>query len=504
MQVWIDEEFATLDLGDERLERRFCSVLEQRMNHPNLSIPASTEASDTATHKSEVEATYRLFDNDRVDDQKILEPHYQRTRARIAQERVVLVAQDTTEIDLTRPHFVMEGIGALGGINDERQGAFNHVLLALSVDGVPLGHLPGSIWRRDPDDPARQLSRKERTKLRRQIPFEDKESARWVAGYRRCCQAAAEAPQTQIVCISDSESDIFELLQETQRTDDGRRANWIVRACQDRRLEHSDDDRQCQDTLFAAAQQLPRRGAYTVNIRARDAKSGSGQKRHGQRSARMAECELRAGAVTIKSPDHLGVATPAVTVNVVLLRETNPPAGEPPIEWLLLTDLPSADLEAALLVVTYYCQRWQVEVYFKILKSGCRIEASQIETFHRYRNFLAIMMVVGWRIFHMTTLGRAHPDLPCTAILDPDEWQAAYAVVKRQPPPDTPPPLAEMIGIIAQLGGWMGRPCDGPPGNQSIWIGMQRMRDLAVGWHARERFDQPKPRKTRRKATCVE
>ena len=503
MQAWIDEEFATLDLGDRRLERRFRRLLEQRMDHPNLSIPASINASDTASHRAEVEAAYRLFDNDAVDDQKILEPHYRQTRARIGQERVVLVAQDTTEIDLTRPRAAMEGIGPLGGIDDKRLGAFDHALLAMTVEGVPLGLLSVAIWRRDPDDPTRQLSRADRAKIRRRTPVEEKESFRWVEGYRVCCAAAQEAEQTQIVCISDSESDIFELLQETQR-DDGPRASWIIRACQDRRLDHGEDDQRSQELLFDAAQQLPKLGERLLDIRRRDANTGDGQQRKGQRSARTAQCALHAGTVTIKPPTDLGVATPTVTVHVVLMREINPPTGEPPIEWLLLTDLPIDDLDAALLVVTYYCRRWGIEVYFKVLKSGCRIESSQLETFARYRNYLALSMVVAWRIMRITLLGREHPDLPCTVVLDPDEWQAAYAVVERRPPPKTPPSLSKMIGIIAQLGGWMGRECDGPPGTQTVWIGMQRMRDLAVGWQARQWLDAKKPRPSRRKATCVE
>lgn len=503
MQAWIEEEFAALDLGDPRREARFCRILEHRMNHPHLSIPAASEANRTAGHKAEVEATYRFFDNDAVDEEAMLEPHFAKTRERIACERVVIVAQDTTVIELTRPHLLVSGVGPLGSNDDKRVGIFDHVLLAMTPCRVPLGLLPGTTWTRDFDDPKRELSSKERAQLRRETPFEEKESFRWVQGYRACCEAAAAAPNTPIVAVSDSESDIYELLAETQRLDAGPRAHWIIRACQNRGLSEHDGEPEAA-YLFKAAQQLPKFGKYELEIRARDAQSGDGRKRKAARSARHAECELRAGTLTVNRPVDSDSTMPCVTVNVVYLRERNPPEGEPPIEWLLPTDLPVDTLQEVLLVLGYYACRWDIEVYFKVLKSGCRIEASQLETIDRFRKFLVVTKVVAWRLLRLTMLGREQPDLPCTVVLDADEWQAAYAVVKRQPPPIVPPTLGEIIKIVARLGGWMGRKGDGPPGTKSMWIGLQRMRDLATGWQARNQYARGKPPRICRTPTCVE
>jgi hypothetical protein len=503
MQAWIEEEFATLDLGDPRRDARFCRILEHRMNHPHLSTPASTEASATAGHKAEVEATYRFFDNDAVDEEDLLEPHFTKTRERIADERVVIVAQDTTEIELTQPHFLVAGAGPLGSSDEKRVGIFDHALLAMTPERVPLGLLPGTTWARDPNDPRHELSRAERAKLRRETPFEERESFRWVQGYRVCCEAAAAAPDTEIISVSDSESDIYELLAETQRSDAGPRAHWIIRACQNRGLS-SDADQPETARLFEAAQQLPKFGACEVEIRARDAQSGDGRKRKVARSQREADCEVRAGTLTIKRPADSAATMPCVTVNVVYLRERNPPEGEPPIEWLLPTDLLVDTLQAVLLVLKYYTCRWEIEVYFKVLKSGCRIEASQLETIDRFRRFLVVTKVVAWRLLRITKLGREQPDLPCTVVLDDDEWQAAYAFVKRQAPPPVPPTLGEMIKIVGRLGGWMGRKSDGPPGPKSMWTGLQRMRDLAAGWQAHHQFPQGTPPRKRRRPTCVE
>jgi hypothetical protein len=504
MQTWIGEEFQSLDIGDERLNRRCRKFVEQRVNHPHLSIPASMGASATATHRSEVEAVYRLLDNDKVDDQAILQPHYDCTRERISQETVAIIARDTTEIDLTRPIEAMAGIGRLGSHDDQRVGAFNHVLLAMTVAGVPLGLLPGKVWGRDPDDPRAQLTAAERARLRDTTPFGEKESARWVDGYRAACAMAIAAPKTQLICVSDSESDIFELLLETRRDGAGPRANWIVRACQNRALVVDKPKRESSDYLFEAAGKLHRYGDYQLDIRARQRQGGGNRKRNAARSKRIACCELRAGVISIQAPIAIGRKKPPVTINVVLLRESHPPAGEPPIEWLLLTDLPvehSDDIEQ---VLNYYCLRWTIETYFKVLKSGCRVEASQLMTFERFRNFLAVTMVVAWRLHRLTMLGREQPDLPCTAVLDADEWQAAYAFVKRRSPPDKPPRLSEMIEIIGQLGGWLGRKNDGPPGPKSMWIGFQRLRDLAIGWQVYQQFANQRPPPKKRKKRYVE
>lgn len=504
MQSWIVEEFQLLDVGDERLNRRCRKFVEQRVNHPSLSIPASIAASETANHRSEVEAAYRLLDNDRVDDQGILQPHFERTRGRISQARLAIVAQDTTEIDLTRPMESMAGIGPLGSHDEPRVGALNHVLLAMSVDGVPLGLLPGKVWTRDPDDPRAKLSAAERARRRDKTPFAAKESARWVNGYRSVCEVADAAPETRLVCVSDSESDIFEFLQEARRIDAGPRASWIVRACQNRALVTETTRRKPSDYLFAAAASLPQNGVRQLDIRARQRQGGDSRKRKAARSQRIACCELRAGSITIQAPFDMGRRTPPVTVNVVLLRESHPPSDEPAIEWLLLTDLPVEHSDDIDKVLNYYCLRWTIEVYFKILKSGCRIEASQLMTFERFRNFLAVTMVVAWRIHRLTMLNREQPELPCTAVLDGDEWQAAYAFVNRCSPPEQPPCLSEMVEIIGQLGGWLGRKGDGPPGPKCMWIGFQRMRDLAIGWQVFQQFaNQKSPQKKNRKK-CVE
>jgi Transposase DNA-binding/Transposase Tn5 dimerisation domain len=468
MDAWIAEELKTVDLGDVRLDRRFEMVLERLAARPSVSIPAACKG------LAETQAAYRFFDNDRVEAEKILRPHRQATLERIRQQSIVLIVQDTTELEMTRPH---EKVG--GPLSWETQiGFLDHVLLALTPERVPLGIVDAEIWARDPED-----FHKRRQKG--QKPIEEKESYRWLQGYRQACVIAEAAPATTVICVSDSEGDIFECFAEAEvetatPTAQGaaRKADWIVRAGQDRRLASSDA------SLLTEIAKAPVLHTFEVQVSKRRAACGDGkkQKRRQEREARVATCTLRVGRVVLKAPWRKGRQLGDQEVNAVLVREENPPPGEEPIEWLLLTSLPVDELEQAQKVVEYYCCRWEIEIYFRVLKSGCGVEELQLETQERFKACLAVYMIVAWRVLFVLMMGRKCPDLPCDAVLSDDEWQSVYWIVKQQSPPRKPPTLERMVELIASLGGYLGRKHDGPPGPQTLWIGIQRMRDYALAW----------------------
>ncbi len=161
-----------------------------------------------------------------------------------------------------------------------------------------------------------------------------------------------------------------------------------------------------------------------------------------------------------------------------LLSKKNPPLGVKPLEWLLLTSLPVESFEQATTVFEWYVCRWEIEVFFKVLKSGCQVEKLQLETCARFEPCLALYLIIAWRILFVTKFGRIYPELDCEFIFTRDEWQAVYLVMHQTPLPKSPPSLSEMLDQIARLGGHLGRKHDGPPGAKSIWIGLQRMRDF--------------------------
>jgi hypothetical protein len=475
MQEWILRETAAADIGDERLDQRFRIVLNAMSETPSFKFPAACKG------RAETAAAYRFVDNDKVGKDQVLSPHRAATLERIRAQKIVLIPQDTTELDMTRPHEIMVGAGPL---NDEsRVGFHDHMLLAMTPEGVGLGVVAADIWARDFDGFDKDADQKRAE--RRAKSIEEKESHRWLDGYREASRVAEEAPETLIVCLSDSEGDIYECLLEGQKETDTPKAEWIIRACQDRGLIIDKDAAAgCPTRLRAQVASTPILGNLTVDVREREPKSKDDRKRKQARTARTAELTVQAVRVRLRGPDRPGGKLPNIEVNCVLVTEPNPPEGAEPVEWLLLTSLPIDTIDQIITIINYYCCRWGIEIYFRILKSGCKVEESQLETAERFLPYLALCMIVAWRVHYVMMLGRECPDLPCDIVFDEDEWKTVYTVVKNQPPPKKPPSLKTMVGLVGSLGGHLGRKGDGEPGPKALWVGMQRMTDLVRGWRA--------------------
>jgi hypothetical protein len=491
MQGWIEKEIATAHFcaptagkktrnnprpGNSRLKNRFGRVLDSMSRKPSLKFPAACNG------RAEVKAAYRFLDNEDVSFISILGPHRHASIERIREEALVLIPQDTTELDVTRPREIMEGAGPLN--DSSRVGFHDHVSLALTLEHLPLGVVDARVWARDPIEFEKDADQKRAE--RRAKSIEEKESARWVEGYRAACAIAQEAPQTQIISLCDSEADIYELILEGQPVEGVRKASFIIRACQNRALANAGDTAALGSNHLLREQvaSKPVIARRTLEVRERNPKSKDTRKRKQPREARTAQVTIHAARVKLRGPSRPGGKLKDVEVNVVLVVEPDPPPGAEPIEWILLTDLPIGTVDDVLRVIDYYTCRWQIEIYFRILKSGCKVEESQLETARRFEAYLALCMIVAWRVMHVMMLGRECPELPCDIAFDDDEWQAVYATVKKQPPPSVAPSMQMMVYLIASLGGWLGRKSDGEPGPKAMWVGMQRMTDLALGWNA--------------------
>ena len=466
MQAWIELETKDADFGDKRLDARYQVLLELLSDKPSLSIPAACGG------QAETAAAYRFFDNEKTDPAKVLRPHHHATLERIRAEAVVIAAQDTTEVEVTRKQ---EKVG--GPLNDlEHWGLYVHPLLAMTPQRVPLGVVHAEMWSRDPKEFAKTAE--ERRKERRQKPFEEKESYRWLQGYEAACAIAAAAPKTTVVCVSDSEGDIYECFAAGAR-DDAHRAEWIVRACQDDR-SLAEEEKNLRQLLVCQAPL----GKMTVHVSKREASTGNGRKRQQPRESRTATMTVRAVRTLLSPPFRPGKKLAPVYVNAILVREENPPEGEEPIEWLLVTSLPIATFEEVSTAIGYYCCRWEIEVFFRVLKSGCKIQDLQFEREDRLQVCLAMYLIVAWRVLYVLMMGRACPQMRCDAIFTEAEWKSVYVIANHKSAPKTPPTLGEIIPWIAGMGGYLGRKHDGPPGPKTMWIGIQRMRDFATAWTA--------------------
>jgi hypothetical protein len=253
---------------------------------------------------------------------------------------------------------------------------------------------------------------------------------------------------------------------------------WLVRACQDRAVRGEAAGELLREQVLAQPV------LYTVKLllRGRQAQTAAETRgRRQNRQSRQAEVEVRGATLTLRPPWRADRQLPPVVVNVVLVREAQPPPGEAPVEWMLVTTLPIATAEQVRRVVAYYCVRWNMEILFRTLKSGCRIEQRRLEHVERVWPCLGLYLIVAWRTLFVCRMGRSCLELDREAIFEPSEWKAVWVAVHRETPPKTPPPLMAMVHLIASLGGYVERR-HSEPGTQTLWIGMQRMYDLAWAW----------------------
>jgi hypothetical protein len=263
--------------------------------------------------------------------------------------------------------------------------------------------------------------------------------------------------------LGDCEADIFELFELALRDPHGPRL--LVRAFQNRALIGE------QGHLWEALSQTEVRGVQPVAV-----------PRKGQRPARVAHMAVRFARVRLQPPGDKRQLK-GLSVWAILTQEEDAPEGVEPLEWMLLSTLEVGSFEQAVEKIAWYTQRWGIEVYHRVLKSGCKIEERQLGAADRIEACLAVDMIVGWRIFHLAKLGRETPDVPCTVYFEEAQWKALLAYVTRNPiPPPQPPSLREALRMTAGLGGFLGRKCDKEPGTKSLWIGLQRLDDLTGMW----------------------
>ena len=455
MKDWIIEELETVEMSDKRLPSRYSLVLERLSEKPGASIPAACK--DWA----ETIGAYRFFKNDSVTPEKILQPHREATINRIGEHKVVLMIQDTTELDYTGKNDIKD----LGSLTYEnRRGLLLHATLAITPERVCLGAIDGQFLREGSEANQAEI------KHPNQRPIEEKESYRWVEGYRLCAEVAEQVPDTMVVMVGDRECDIYEVFQEAAKY--SHRAEWIIRSSQNRRLDGEvDKSRRGIIKLWESVEKSPELGRTEFTL----------PKSH-VRKAKKVIASVKAKRLRLYPPNRKGMKLAVVEVSVIMLKEINPPKGEEPIEWIILTSLPVNTLEEALTIIQWYVCRWQIEIYFRILKSGCKVQELQLEWADRIKPAVALYMIIAWRIFYYLMLGRKYPNLPCDAVFEEQEWKSVYVIVKAKEPPQEAPQLGEMINMIAKLGGYLGRKHDGPPGPKTLWIGFQRMADFALAW----------------------
>lgn len=438
---WAREEFETIELGDKRLNERAVLLAERLAQKPGASIPAACE------NWTETAAAYRFLRNEHTSWQEVLGAHARAAQQRMREHGVVLCIQDTTDLNYNGQ--AMAGLGPL--TYEAERGLYMHPTYAVSAQREPLGVLNLWSWARE----FRQGDAPRGGVL---------ESLRWVESYERLAELASELPQTRLVCVGDRESDLLALLLKARET--GYAVDYLVRCKHNRVLAAG-------GKLWDAVMSQAPLGCIRFHMPA-----GRGRK------ARSVRQELRAQRVAL--PDGQGGL---VEVTCLIASEIDTPAGATPVVWRLLSNRAVPTLDAALELVDWYRARWEVELFFLVLKEGCRVERLQLADTERLHTALALYIVIAWRINRLMRLGRTLPELPADLLFEPDEWRAAF-ILNKKPVPKAVPTLNTVVRLIAQRGGFLGRKHDGEPGAKTIWLGLHEIAVFVEGMRYARQFSQ--------------
>src|SRR5437899_4854070 len=414
---WAEAEFGSVKLGDRRLNRRLLEIARDFYARPQAQIPQACQT------RARTKAAYRFFKHPSTNMDDLLEAHRKSTYERIADKKIVLCPQDTTSLNYST-HPATENLGPIGSKKEGIIGLIVHDTMAFSLEGTPLGLLDVQCWARD----AATFGKKHQ---RRQQPIEQKESYKWLQSWERVAAVQQRCPHTTLVSVGDREADIYELFHLARQHPTG--PKLLVRAERDRLLAEG------HAHLWPTVEQQPRAGLQELAV-----------PRRGARAARVARLEIRFAQVTVKPPQGKSKSGP-VTLWAVLAQEIAAPEGIDPLRWMLLTTYPVTSFADATERLDWYTKRWGIEIYHRTLKSGCRIEQRQLGNADSIEACLAIDMVVAWRIYHLTKLGREVPNVPCTVFFEEAQWKALHTYITKNPvPPAEPPTLREAIRMVAR------------------------------------------------------
>jgi hypothetical protein len=457
---WAEEEFGRARLGHERLRQRLLTIARDFYARPQAQIPQACQS------RARTKAAYRFFQHPETTMDALLEPHIEATQQRIRKEKIVLAVQDTTSLNYST-HPATNDLGPIGSSPDGIVGLIVHDTMAFTLEGTPLGLLDVQCWARNGNEFGKKHQRK-------QLPIEQKESSKWLRSFRQVDQIQQQCPQTMLVSVGDREADIYELFHLALENSSG--PKLLVRAEQDRLLADG------QGHLWNMVEQRPRAGTQELHV-----------PRRSNRPARQAHLEIRFAEVTLKPP-KTKARYGSLTLWAVLAQEVDAPESIEPLRWMLLTTCRVDTFDDATEKLHWYTKRWCIEIYHRTLKSGCKIEERQLGSAIRIEACLAIDMVVAWRVYHLTKLGREVPDVPSTVFFEEAEWIALTAFITKNPvPPAQPPSLRQAVRMVASLGGFLGRSGDGEPGTKSLWLGLQRLDDITATAKIYSPYLQPPP-----------
>ena len=460
LEQWVQTEFANADFGDARLNRRFRALLVDIGRHCGKNL-----ASVFATW-SGIKAAYRFFANAKVDEHAMLAPHIEQTVARSREHDTILALQDTVYLDYSQrdktPELDHVQRSKLGKIT---RGLMLHNTLACTPDGFPTGLLDQRFIER-------KSFHGENAKQKKAIRHSneaivDKESRRWIDVVSDL--ARFDFGHTRVVHVADREGDIYEFFRDAGDIEQ----DVLVRAARNRSINKTRRREAPTEKLFDTLRGRRAMGRVDVEVQV-----------NAKKKLRTATLSIIHMAFSMPPPPNKtatkdGTNLSMVPLHAIMAIERNPPKSHDPIEWTLLTNLEIDGLKDAIEKVRWYSKRWNIEVFHKVLKSGCAAEKAQLRTAERLKKHTVLRSIVAWRLFWLGRLRELDEQVSSELVLSKEEYTLLYRKAnKTKSAPATPPTAAEAYLWIAKLGGYIGRPSDPPPGVTSIWRGWQRLSEL--------------------------
>ena len=450
-RIWSRETFGSCQLGNTLRTERLVDYASRQAARPHVSTNAACGGSSAAA-----EGAYRFLENDSVSPMAIAEGAFESTARRHKGSRKNLILMDMTGQTFTHSSVSDELVG-YNKDDDLGRGWKVHSSLVVDVESKNkirvLGLIDQVWWQRDPKGPGKAM--------RKQRPYEEKESFKWQAASERIGKRLGDMSNTVTVC--DREADIFEFLRYKRRAGEG----FLVRANHNRKVESDEgflwETLKKQTKAFEMKIKIPQRGA-------------TGKK--GARKERTAVGSVRFGEIVISHSKY-----ESIVVNAVWVIEEDPPQGIEPIEWMLLTSEAVNTQEDAERIIQWYRLRWMIEDFHRTWKSICTASKRRMQYADNLQRLLIILGFIAVRLLQLRSLADADPGASCMTILSQTEWECLYRTQHESNKiPKTPLTVNWALEAIAKLGGWRDTKGTGRKGIESLARGFTAFLDIVRGY----------------------
>ena len=458
---WARREFLRTDLPDGRLRQRLERMGQSWERHPGEDLPA------IFPQPAELKAAERFLHNDKVQHRDILQPHREALLERVQQESTVLLVQDTTTLNYTNLKGSTSGLGPLKERANSARGLFVHAAVGFTQGGRPLRVSGLEQWARPEQDPG-------------QTAEEEKESRRWLRGLEQGQELGRCSPQTRVVVVGDRESDIFELFERQAARPE--QAGLLVRVNLGRQRKVQVRDAGFGTEMIRPIEAQPDFEQPVVRGRKVEIDSQGGQR---ARPKRTALTEISIGQVELLPPKGRAGEAPSLRVWLVRVLETDPPAGQEALEWLLLSSEGQRTAQWAERIAQWYERRWAIEEYFRLLKMGTRIEDRRLRDAAALGKCLVFDAITAWRVFSLERYARDAPETPAEQVLTADELAVIEEVTEAErlrPPRERGQPLGpgirSWVVLLARMRGWRPKKHRELPGNEVLWKAYRQLQTM--------------------------